>query len=181
MRDAVREIGYRKLVRFAAGQWQAALLRACVLPPPFRAFFLRRFGARIGPEPVIHGCTFFNIYRTGFRGFTAGHHCFIGDETMFDLAERITLGDHVTIAERVLILTHTNMGYRAHGLQDRMPSSAAPVVIGSHSFIGANVTILEGVTVGEGAVVGAGSLVNEDVPPHAVVAGVPARVLRSLR
>lgn len=53
-----------------------------------------------------------------------------------------------------------------------------PVTIGDHIWIGARTNVLNGVTVGDGAVVAAGSLVTRDVPPRALVGGVPARVLR---
>lgn len=50
--------------------------------------------------------------------------------------------------------------------------------IGNDVWIGLNVTVLQGVKIGDGAVIGAGSVVTKDVPPYAVVAGVPARVIR---
>ena len=53
-----------------------------------------------------------------------------------------------------------------------------PVVIGDDCWIGSRVTIMPGVTLGRGCVVGAGAVVTRDVPPYAVVAGVPARVVR---
>ncbi|MBV8923397.1 DapH/DapD/GlmU-related protein, partial [Bradyrhizobium sp.] len=56
----------------------------------------------------------------------------------------------------------------------------APVVIADKVWIGFNASILKGVTIGEGAVVGACSVVTRDVPPFAVVAGNPARVIRTL-
>ena len=50
--------------------------------------------------------------------------------------------------------------------------------IGNDVFIGANVTILDGVTVGDGAVIGAGAVVTKDIPPYAIVVGVPASIIR---
>lgn len=53
-----------------------------------------------------------------------------------------------------------------------------PLIIGNDVWIGCNVTILRGVTIGDGAVIGANSLVNKDVPPYAIVAGCPARIIK---
>lgn len=52
------------------------------------------------------------------------------------------------------------------------------VVIGNDVLISANVVVLEGVKIGDGAVVGAGAVVNKDIPPYAIVAGVPAKIIR---
>jgi tetrahydrodipicolinate N-acetyltransferase len=57
---------------------------------------------------------------------------------------------------------------------------AAPVVVESGAFVGASVTILPGVRIGSGSFVAAGSVVKDDVPPGTLVAGVPARALRSI-
>ena len=54
----------------------------------------------------------------------------------------------------------------------------APVKIGNKVWIGAHATILPGVTIGNGAVVGAGAVVTKDVPENAVVAGVPAKIIK---
>lgn len=56
----------------------------------------------------------------------------------------------------------------------------APITIEDDAWLGAGAVVLPGVTVGRGAVVGAGAVVVEDVPPHTVAAGVPARVIRTL-
>ena len=56
--------------------------------------------------------------------------------------------------------------------------SKGTVVIGNDVWIGARATILSGVTVGDGAVIGAGALVAKDVPPYAIVGGVPARLIK---
>ena len=54
----------------------------------------------------------------------------------------------------------------------------APVVIGRKVWLTASVTVVPGVSIGDGAIVGAGAVVTKDVPPHTIVGGVPARIIR---
>lgn len=180
MHDAVRLVGPGRVLRYAVGQAQGGILKCGLVLPPIRAMFLRLFGAQIGKHTVLQSCTFFNIYRGGFQVLSVGPYSFVGEECLFDLAERIQFGEFVTLAERVTVLTHVNVGYLSHPLQEYMPPRTDPVTLGSGCFIGANTTILPGVQVGECAIVGASSLVREDVPPTSVVAGVPARFIRSI-
>jgi len=176
---ALREIGWERALRF--GFFTLAMVPYRVaLVPQLRAPWLRLLGARIGPRAVLHEVRFFNLYRRGLAGLRIGRECFLGDECLLDLAEAVVLEDQVTLAERVLILTHTNVGYADHPLQAHFPPQAAPVTVRSGSFLGANVTVLPGVTIGERAFVAAGSVVTADVPPATLVAGVPARVVRTL-
>jgi tetrahydrodipicolinate N-acetyltransferase len=128
----------------------------------------------------VHDVRFFNLYRRGLPGLDVGADCFLGDECLLDLAEGIRMEEHVTLAERVLVLTHTNVGYHDHPLQAHFPASAAPVVLERGCFVGASVTILPGLTIGRESFVAAGSVVTEDVPPRTLVAGVPARRVREL-
>ena len=53
-----------------------------------------------------------------------------------------------------------------------------PIKIGNDVWIGANAVILDGVAIGDGAIIGAGAVVNKDVPPYAIVGGVPAKIIR---
>ena len=82
------------------------------------------------------------------------------------LGGRATVGAHC----------HVGAGTVLAGVVE--PASATPVVIEDDVLIGANAVVLEGVRVGRGAVVAAGAVVVEDVPAGAVVAGVPARVIK---
>ena len=176
--DAVREVGLGKVFRF--GLTTVALLPyRFALFPPLRTAWLRLLGATIGKGTILHDVRFFNLYRRGLSGLVIGRRCFIGDECLLDLAESIRLGDEVTLAERVLVLTHTNVGYESHPLQSRFPSSQAPVVFEPGCFVGASATILPGVTVGARSFVAAGSVVTRDVPADTLVGGVPARPLRT--
>jgi acetyltransferase-like isoleucine patch superfamily enzyme len=176
---ALREIGWGRAARF--GFFTLAMIPyRLALFPQLRAPWLRLLGARIGRRTILHDVRFFNLYRRGLAGLEIGEECFVGDECLFDLAEGVRLERQVTLAERVLLLTHTNVGYADHPLQARFPALAAPVVVEEGAFLGANVTVLPGVRVGSRSFVAAGSVVTADVPPRTLVAGVPARALRAL-
>jgi maltose O-acetyltransferase len=163
-----------------------AFLTLAVLPyrvalfPPLRVFWLRLLGAKIGARTVLHDVRFFNLYRRGVPGLQIGDECFIGDECLIDLAEVVVLETQVTLAERVVVLTHMNVGYRNHPLQSRFPPMAAGVRFERGCFVGAGVTILAGVTVGAESFVAAGSVVTRSIPPRTLAGGVPARPIRSL-
>jgi maltose O-acetyltransferase len=176
---ALREVGWRKVVRFAVTSIAILPYRWAVFPP-LRKLWLAALGAKIGSNTVLHDVRFFNLYRRGLRGLTIGRECFLGEECLLDLAEAIDLEDRVTLAERVLILTHLNVGYRDHPLQRQFPASTGPVTVERGAFVGANVTVLPGVRIGAGSFVAAGSVVTRDVAAETLVAGVPARVVRQL-
>ena len=176
---ALGEIGWARAARF--GFFTLAMVPyRLALFPQLRAPWLRLLGARVGRRAILHDVRFFNLYRRGLAGLEIGDECFVGDECLLDLAEGVRLGRQVTLAERVLVLTHTNVGYRDHPLQARFPPMAAPVVVEDGSFLGASVTVLPGVRIGPQSFVAAGSVVTADVPPRTLVAGVPARVLRAI-
>lgn len=176
---AFKEIGLGKALRFCIYE-VLMLLYGILLFPPCRVFFLRLFGAKIGKDTIIHNTKFFNLYKKGIKNFTVGKECFIGNECLFDLMEPIILGNQVTLAERVIILTHMNVGYKNHPLQKNFPSINKKTVLEDGCFIGANVTILAGVTIGKEAFIAAGSVVTKDVSPRTLVGGVPAKIIRKL-
>ncbi len=176
---ALKEIGPGKAFKYFSSSLFLIGLKFLIFPP-LRRSALSAAGARIGQDSIIHDVHFFNAYRTGFKGLHFGQRCFVGDDCLLDLAYTITLEDDVTLAERVTILTHINVGYADHPLQKFFPSSQAPVYVERGAFVGVNATILPGVRVGECAFVAAGSLVNKDVPSWSLTGGVPAKVIRMI-
>jgi acetyltransferase-like isoleucine patch superfamily enzyme len=89
----------------------------------------------------------------------------------------------VTIADLVMIGPNVNLITAGHALppsQRRAYLEAKPIVIERNVWIATGATIIGGVTVGENSVVAAGAVVTKNVPPNSLVAGVPAKVIRSL-
>lgn len=95
--------------------------------------------------------------------------------------ERIAIGDHVAVGANSTIVDTDFHPLHVEGRRsDASAGRSAPVIIGDDVFIGMNCLVLKGVTIGRGSVIGAGSVVAQDVPPGVVVAGNPARVVRTL-
>jgi len=90
----------------------------------------------------------------------------------------VTIGEYTMIAPGVTIVS-VNHDYAKSGREAWDKQIKKPVTIGRDVWLATGATVLAGVTVGDGAVVAAGSVVTKDVPPHTVVAGVPARVIKT--
>ncbi|HXG59027.1 MAG TPA: acyltransferase [Thermoanaerobaculia bacterium] len=109
-----------------------------------------------------------------------GDYAFLGMGTEIDVVASVRIGAHALIAPGVFITDHEHRHSRGTFI-DQQGIEASPVVIGEDAWIGAHAVILPGVTIGNGAVVGAGAVVTRDVPPNAVAAGVPARIIGERR
>lgn len=93
-----------------------------------------------------------------------------------DVRKLVSIGENVRIAPYTII-----MDSDFHDVRDHFADGVAmPVIIEDDVWIATRATILKGVTVGKGSVVAAGAVVTRNVPPHVVVAGVPARVIKKL-
>lgn len=103
---------------------------------------------------------------------------YLNHDCVIDCFSSISIGHNVVVSERVVIRDSDNHVIETKGEAIGKQPVARPIVIEDHVWIGMNVIVLKGVTIGEGAVVAAGSVVNKDVPPHCLVAGVPARVVK---
>jgi acetyltransferase-like isoleucine patch superfamily enzyme len=144
---------------------------------------------RIGSHSIIRGELF--VFAHGGE-ITIGEWSYVGDGSKIWSAKNIAIGGRVLISHNVNIfdsLTHPLSAAARHEQFRAIATSGHPpeldlgekeVRIDDDALLGANSTILRGVVVGKGAIVGAGSVVTRDVPPHTIVAGNPARIIREL-
>lgn len=137
----------------------------------FHPDLVNLYGCAVGDESRVG--TFVEIQ----AGAKIGARCKISSHSF--ICEGVTIEDEVFVGHGVMF---TNDKHPKATTADGRPQQAADwtlqrTLVGKGASIGSNATILCGVTIGAGACVGAGSVVTKDVPPGAVVAGVPARVL----
>lgn len=150
-----------------------------------------------GRHSVIHGSA--RMDTPPYRKFSLGDYSviesfacinnavgdvMIGDHTRIGLHNTIigpvTIGNHVNLAQGITV---TALNHNFDDPQKRIDEqgvSTKPVVIEDDIWIGANAVILPGVTIGHHTVVAAGAVVTKDVPPHSLVAGVPAKIIKQL-
>ena len=134
----------------------------------FRRFFYRVAGIKIGKGSTIHmGARFYDP-----RNISIGEDSIIGEGVVLDGRDKLNIGNHVDIASEVMIYNSE------HDIDDpNFLAKNAPVLIEDYVFIGPRAIILPGVKIGKGAVVAAGAVVTKDVPPFAIVGGVPAKII----
>lgn len=139
-----------------------------------KAFFLSQVGAKIGKRVVFYPGVW----------LAPGRNLVVGDDVDFALDVLVTTSGGVTIGDRTLIGYRTQILSSNHCIPEgkwrvfAAGHESKPVLIANDVWIGANCLILPGVSIGEGAVVAGGSIVTKNVPPFAIVAGNPARILK---
>jgi len=148
----------------------------------------------VGSSSVTVGAGSICHARIAFDGPAAsvriGDRSYLGASTLV-CRERIEIGDDVLVSWGATIVDHDSHAVAwhersadvtdwLHGRKNWSHVRIAPVRIGHRAWIGFNAIILRGVTIGDEAIVAAGAVVTKDVPPRSVVAGNPARVVRSL-
>jgi acetyltransferase-like isoleucine patch superfamily enzyme len=137
------------------------------------AVFVNLYGCQIGDETKIGA--FVEIQKNA----TVGRRCKVSSHTF--ICEGVTIEDHVFIGHGV---TFINDSYPRATTSDGELQTATdwkvePTLVRKGASIGSGATVLSNVVIGEHAIVGAGSVVTRDVPAHGIVAGNPARLLRS--
>lgn len=108
----------------------------------------------------------------------------IGDYTRVGLHNTIIgpvkIGNHVNLAQNITVTALNHNFSDTDKRIDCQGVSTNPVTIDDDVWIGANAVILPGVTIGTHSVIAAGAVVTKDVPPHSLVAGVPAKVIKQI-
>ena len=150
-----------------------------------------------GSHSVIHGSV--RMDTPPYRRFSLGDYSviesfccinnavgdvMIGDHTRIGLHNTVigpvTIGNHVNLAQGITI-TALNHNFEDPDKKiDEQGISTSAVTIEDDVWIGANAVVLPGVTIGNHSVVAAGAVVTKDVPPHSLVAGVPAKVIKQI-
>lgn len=199
--DPPHEIGLAEALRAQtdAGGLRDLYARFALGESPFDAMMRRVLfraaarkvghGLRVGPGATFTHWETFELGDRVFIGAQAciqgrfdgtcriGNHAWIGPQAFLD-ARDLVLDDYVGWGPGAKVLGSTHTGRPIDVPIVQTDLEIKPVRIGPWADIGTNAVILPGVTVGQGSIVGAGAVVTKDVPPFAVVAGVPATFLR---
>lgn len=133
---------------------------------------LTQVDSRIEPGCIIRDGAEIGRHVIGMMGAVVNIGAVVGDGTMLDM--------NCVVGARAMVGTNCHIGAGAVLAGVLEPPSATPVVIEDDVLIGANAVVLEGVRVGAGSVVAAGAVVTTDVAPRSVVAGQPARVIKTV-
>jgi len=169
----VRNRAYTELVRRQFG----AFGRRSVLELPIRVYGEGRIS--IGADVVVGTGSW-------VQALAPAGEIVIGDRTILaractvSAAARVVLGASVLVAGGVYIADHQHRRDGDAPVRDQGVDDVAPVDIGAGSWIGQNAVVLPGTVLGEGSVVGANAVVRGEFPRRAIVAGVPARLVRTL-
>ena len=136
----------------------------------WRLFLLRLFGAHITGSPYVASSV---MIRMPWH-LTLGMHCAVNYGVDLYTLGRIILHPRCTVSQEAYLCTGT------HDLSDPVyPLQVGDIEIGEEAFVGVRALIMPGVVVGEGAVVGGGAVVTRDVPPWTIVAGNPAKPIKT--
>ena len=179
LKAKIRRHGLAEIDKTAKIFWSANLLNAQGKPELIT----------IGPRTMVRGEIF--VFAHG-GCVTIGSDCYIGENSRIWSGGAVTIGDHVLVSHNVSIMDNLTHPIDAHarraqvraiyqsGHPAQIDLDDQPVTIADDAWIGAHAIVLRGVTVGKGAIVAAGAVVTKDVPPYTVVAGNPARVIRTV-
>lgn len=155
-----------------ARQLTAKLNNAYHTPEEIRAIMSEIIG-----KPVDETFRLFPPFYTDCgKNITIGKNVFINSGCHFQDQGGVTIEDGCLIGAQVEFATINHGQDPAH----RTDNHFAPIHLGKRVWIGSHATILPGVTIGDNSIVAAGAVVTKEVPPNVIVAGVPARIIKSI-
>ena len=172
--------------------WYTPLFQSRLEQPASQLFCYSGMPLVLGPVRIAFGQDVRISGQTTISGrsaslpaprLTVGNNVDIGWQTTIAVGRRIDIGNNVRIAGRAYLA-----GYPGHPIDAAARATGAPdtedqvgdIVLEDDVWLATGVTVLAGVRIGRGTIVGAGSVVTADLPPYAVAAGVPAKVVRRL-
>lgn len=148
----------------------------------YSTFALRHFqsrrpcGLRVGHDTGMYNGTFFNLGPEG--EVEIGSYCTLVG-AIIHTNRRVVIQDFVFIAHEVVLADQSSAAPGTIPGTEQADTTEA-IFVGENAWIGARAVLLSGARIGTGAIVGAAAVVDFEVPPHAVVAGNPARIVRQL-
>jgi len=168
-----------KILAFAQKQMGTAKLEEKTLTSLIKGVFsriLQFFAMYIPMTPSLR------VYLQRKRGVKIGNEVFIGMDVIIDpvFPELVSIEDHVSLAGRNILLTHSDPTFPIRN-ENLVEPKIAPIKIEEGAWITVGAIILPGVTIGKKSIVAAGAVVTKDVPPYSLVGGVPARLIRKLK
>ena len=179
---ALHRLGRQVLARGLSTLWSGAFAdfgAHTVIEPPVRLRNVDRIelGARVSIGP---GCWLVVLAGAEGTALRIGDGTSIAGDCVLSAASSVVLGSRVLLARGVYVADHRH-AFEDPGrpVLEQGIADVRPVEIGDGAWLGQNVVICPGVRIGRGAVIGANAVVRDDVPDHAVAAGVPARVVRT--
>lgn len=163
----------------------AARYESCRIDPRAVIRIGKHCRLEFGHHVTVGAYTVISIEPDGITGPENGAVLSVGDHTYFGELNNIRVAGLTQIGSKCLISQGVSIIASNHSFRAGVPIADQPrqpdkegVTIGDDVWIGTNATILPGVNIGNGAVIAAGSVVTRDVPKNAIVAGVPAKVIK---
>src|SRR5258706_3610432 len=161
-----------------SGQFERAQLRRCAASVVIEPGALIFHPEHVSLEDDVYVGHYAILKAYHLNELLVGPRSWIGQAAFLHAAGKITVGADVGIGPHVCLLTSTHAeAARGVPIMDA-PLELGPIVLEDGCDLGVGAIVLPGVTIGRGAQIGAGAVVTRDVPPYAIAAGNPARVLR---
>lgn len=161
---------YSSFRKYCTGfQWWWLNVFMCYFP----SVHARRYALRAAGMKISKNVRFFEgVHVRNPKGIVMGDGCSIGTRVLLDGRKGLTVGKSVVFGYECIIWTLN------HDYNDiNFKTKGGPVTIGDYAWICSRSIVLPGITIGEGAVVASGAIVTKDVPPYAIVAGIPAKIV----